>query len=716
MFHARQRSSRFFDRKTKRRLLLAAILFVSSAVGGVSLVYAVVTGTISIDRIDGNGWRASGLSFEVDLRNEPLQARLRIKQLRFDALGARPDGIIRDVTVDCPRLLLQGDHIACERARVDGAFPSLGVQRLRGSIDFDRRTQALAFELTGLTLAKGTAQLNGEWRADAWTARIKLQQGDVNRLQALLRHWVAQLPSFSASGAVDIDVALRGRGEDIRQIEWQANARQLTAGNEVGSLASDSLTLTTQGSLLNESAEPNGGWRFAVSLNAVSGQAYAEPVFLDFGSGPAQLRVNGEWRGGDTLDLHEFVLHHDNTASVSGTATLSIGDRLQIRRLQLHLQHAQFPNVYKTYLQPFLLNGPLGSLKTGGDASGSLEIADNRPLAMSLDLQDVTADDDAKRWSVDGLSGALRWRQQRDVNSPMRSQLSWRSARLLGMEVGMAALKFAAVDRDFSLSESARIPLFDGAVDIASLQVEHAGQPDMTLQLDATLQPISVERLCAAFGWPSFGGRIGGRLADLQLRNGVLTLGTVLQAEIFDGRVSIADLRLEQPFSKWPRLSADIAIERVDLEQVTRAFSFGLITGRLSGKIAHLQMFNWSPIAFDASLYTSPNDRSRHRISQRAVQSIGKLGGSGSGITAALSSGFLRFFKDFNYERLGIACKLENEVCTMSGVESAGAGYYLVKGRGLPRIDVIGNARRVDWPRMVAQLQAVTQSQGPQVR
>jgi len=36
-----------------------------------------------------------------------------------------------------------------------------------------------------------------------------------------------------------------------------------------------------------------------------------------------------------------------------------------------------------------------------------------------------------------------------------------------------------------------------------------------------------------------------------------------------------------------------------------------------------------------------------------------------------------------------------------------------VKGKGLPRIDVIGSSRRVDWPRLVEQLLAATQSEGP---
>jgi hypothetical protein len=48
----------------------------------------------------------------------------------------------------------------------------------------------------------------------------------------------------------------------------------------------------------------------------------------------------------------------------------------------------------------------------------------------------------------------------------------------------------------------------------------------------------------------------------------------------------------------------------------------------------------------------------------------------------------------------------------MDGVAPAPhGGYYLVKGRGIPRIDVIGNSRRVDWPRLVQQLKAATEAQ-----
>ena len=53
----------------------------------------------------------------------------------------------------------------------------------------------------------------------------------------------------------------------------------------------------------------------------------------------------------------------------------------------------------------------------------------------------------------------------------------------------------------------------------------------------------------------------------------------------------------------------------------------------------------------------------------------------------------------------------------MDGIAPAPNGnYYLVKGKGLPRIDRIGSNRPSEWPRLAQQLIAVTESEGPVVQ
>ena len=95
----------------------------------------------------------------------------------------------------------------------------------------------------------------------------------------------------------------------------------------------------------------------------------------------------------------------------------------------------------------------------------------------------------------------------------------------------------------------------------------------------------------------------------------------------------------------------------------------------------------------------------RQRISQRAVQDLTSVGNAS--IVSSLQAKLIGFFDDFGYSRIGIACRLSDEVCAMDGLGSAGEGFIIVEGSGLPRLTVVGYNRRVDWPTLVERLAAV---------
>jgi hypothetical protein len=152
----------------------------------------------------------------------------------------------------------------------------------------------------------------------------------------------------------------------------------------------------------------------------------------------------------------------------------------------------------------------------------------------------------------------------------------------------------------------------------------------------------------------------------------------------------------------------------LDLAQLTGAFSFGRIEGRLDDDVDGLRLVNWQPVAFDAWLGTPAGDRSRKRISQRAIDNISSIGG---GPTGVLSRGVMRFFEDFAYARIGWRCVLRDGVCHMDGLAPAkDGGYVLVQGRLLPRIDVVGFQREVDWNTFLSQLKSASAAQAVEVR
>jgi len=625
------------------------------ALAAAGLVNAVDDASLTVERVVGDGWSAENIAIDWHLAEH---ASATIGRLKLNALAQE----LHNVRIDCPRLQLSARVIGCERARVAANWPQIGAQSLTAKLAYGRTDGSLEAAVSGIKLGDGTAQLAAALRGGAWT----------------------------------FDISLAG----------------VTLNNESGSLASDKLSARIRGS----ARQSGGDWHFAVDVSSSQGQAYAQPIFLDLGAHALRASAVGKLRGTRALTIERFTVDHAQVARGSGSAGFDFGNEQPLRSLTLRLDALEFPGAYESYLQPLLLETSFKAMQTAGKIAGQVEIVDGAPSKVDLAFDDLTFDAGARTFALTSLGGAVHWRADGQAQSE-DSVLRWSGGELLGLALGASELQFNSSARQFRLLQPTRIPLLDGALALESLRIRNAGLPSVAFMVDATLEPIDVKQLCRAFGWPEFGGRVGGTISKLRMREGVVTLGTTLSAQVFDGNVTLSDLRLQQPFGKWPRFAANVAFDNLDLELMTGAFSFGRITGRLSGRVHGLRLFNWAPVAFDARLFTPPGDRSKHRISQRAVENIGSIGGGGAGVTAALSSGFLRFFDDFNYDQLGLSCRLENDVCAMNGVAPApNGGYYLVKGKGLPRIDVIGSSRRVDWPRLVRQLIAATKSGGPTVQ
>jgi len=714
------------------RLLLTLLVVVPLGLAGA--VFAVDNLDLQVERVAGAGWSAENISVQVDL---PQRTQAHAVVARLQLPGQKEP--LRDVRIDCLDLELDRQTIACHRAQITAATTPFGKQQITGRIVYRRPTGAVDLELRGMRLGSGTAVVRASLTDENWDMRAELHGVAIASLLQISPALGIALPAFTATGSISGTLSARG-ADVLRSGTAKLSIAALTANNPAGSIATEKLSLTIDAEVerlamlatARNYKQEHATWRWQARIASSSGQVYAEPLFLDFAAHAVDARASGRYSDAGALLLESFAIEHRQVLSASGTGRLDFAAEQPLRDLNLNVAALRFPGAYESYLQPLLLDTNFKSLTTSGTLAGRISVANGLPQKFDLQLDAIDVDDGARNLVLKALRGEWHWLDDKRVDDRVaatddiekqatlpvaNSRLEWTGGVLLNLDLGAAAIEFSTRGRQFRLLQPTRLPLLDGAIELESFRVRNAGEPTVAFIIDATIQPISAQRLSKAFGWPEFGGSIGGVISKLRMRDGVITLGTTLHAQVFDGEVTISDLRLEQPFGKGPRFASTVGLENLDLELVTRAFSFGRITGRLSGAIAGLQLFNWQPVAFDANLHTPAGDRSPHRISQRAVENIGSIGGSGAGIAQALSSGFLRFFDDFNYDRIGISCRLQNEVCSMDGVEPAPhGGYYLVKGKGLPRIDVIGGAHRVDWPRLVQQLIAVTESEGPVVR
>lgn len=491
--------------------------------------------------------------------------------------------------------------------------------------------------------------------------------------------------------------------QDAAQINAELHAKDFNFSEASGRYAAEKLSADVKLSLHN-----NG--RAQIALETQGGQVYAEPVFADFGVLPLKLDAalikNAKGWG---IERWVSVLGKAGRVEASG----QLDADFKLLTLMAAVQAQDLAPLVATAVQPFLIGSKLDGFTASGRAHAQLAVHDGALQSLSAKLEGVSFAAEKLGLSLDDIRGDLNW-------SPIQStasQLKWAGGAIKKIALGGAQLAFRAQGRDFELLETWRQPLLEGALKVERLNLRGLGQAQLSADFSGALEPLNLTALCKALGWPEFTGTLAGRLPGLTVRDDVWTIDGALEAQLFDGNLRVSKLQAVQPFGVLPRVMADLEMRRLDLERLTRTFSFGRITGRLDGEVKNLRLLNWSPVAFDGRLYSTPDDDSKHRISQRAIDNISAIGG---GPTGFLAHGFMSVFEDFGYDRLGISCVLRDGICQMDGVEPAGSaegqkGYYLVKGAWLPRINVVGYAQRVSWTNLLSQLKSAQASGGPKL-
>lgn len=652
------------------------------------------------------GLRIDGARLRLNVPRNPSDRRLRseFRVQRVDLGGTL--GGWRDLTLSCADTRLDEPEFGCDAATLSGAssgalLPALAIA---ASLGWNLETGALRargrWQLRdGVALQFTARQDQRGWRGSAAVQEASL---------AALRNWLGVQIGLPA------DVAVEGRlsatvdvsgGARVERGAATVTLTELNFGNEAGTVVGENVAVT-----LTARADPQRGQRaLSVTLDSSSGQALFGPALLDLALHPLALRARGEWRD-DSIELFDVAATQRDLSDLGATATIALKPTLSLREADLELRDLRLPQAYTAYAQIALAATDFGTLDTRGRITGSARIRDGELASADARLLGLEIEDTRGKFTMTNLRGNLHWAAAGAAVEP--SVLTWTAGSAYGLSGDGARLEFTAQGASIALSKPARLPIFDGALIIRTLAADAIGSENPALQFEADIEPISLQQLAPAFGWPALAGRLSGRIPRIDYRDKTLTVAGDVEARVFGGRVVGSNLRLQDPLGPWPRLFADVRAFDLDLAEVTQTFSIGSITGRLEGHLLGLELFNWSPVAFDALFQTPPGDRGRHRISARAVGNLSNIGGGGGGVVAALQSGAFKLFDEYDYERVGLRCRLTNDICLMSGIEPSGAGYYIMQGKGLPRIDIIGNAGRVSWPQLMGQIATQMRGEG----
>ncbi|ADJ29140.1 hypothetical protein [Nitrosococcus watsonii] len=665
-------------------------------------VGAVDKFTIHLGDLGGFGWRAEQAVLNVQFRAANQgSVQLHIARLLLPS----PFKQLQQVAIRCGYIELAPSGVRCPEGRVSFSHEGFFVHRSLFSFSYHLETQALSFKLKLPGLAGGSGTIAGDFEDARWQLSISGKSFKLASLFELIASLGLQSAigssEFSFQGRLGIEATLVGQGQFLHTVRLELQLDEVgfsdTSALQVGEAVIGKLQLKGQNT--------QKGWEITGGMKLNGGEAYFHPVYFAFSETPlhaevelTQGKVEGDWK------IPRFSLKQTGVMALSGA--LQWGQQ-GITKARVQAAQTQIPALYQHWLKPFLAGTALGNLTSGGKVALVWTYRSPGRWRLKGFLEGVDMVDQQGRFSMSGLEGTFGWSTHA---IPLTMDVSWRKGSLYALALGAAHFLAESKNNGLWLRQPLRLPVLDGQLLINDFILQNPGASVAHWELEGVLSPLSMEKVSQALGWPVLAGKLSGVIPRVRYREGVVEMGGALLVRLFDGTLVIQNLRLENPLGIVPRLEADIDINRLDLATMTRTFAFGKIEGQLSGELRKLHLVDWQPVQFDAKLATPEDDPLRHRISQQAVENLSRLGGGASGL---LSRSFLGLFKNFSYDKMGLSCRLRRQICEMGGLGSINGGYYIVRGGGFPRIDIIGYTRQVDWPVLIKRLKRVTLVDGP---
>jgi len=645
----------------------AWVLFVLPVTAGDTRV------SLSIEDLESPAFAARRISLELTGADLD-RLRLGIGEL---SVGGRS---WRDVRLECARFSLSTEALACTDGTLRAPEPVAATfSYSMASGRFDVRLSPKPGELWAVA---------GKAAGGTWTLSVSVVNGHAVRVA----DWLPQSIPRPTAGIVGAEFRASGRGDQWSQVEGRMDLSDLAFSDESGLHAGEKVA----GRARLAATRRGEGGEWSADAEWTAGEIFWQPVYLSGGGyrvsahGPLARERVGVTAG-------TAVLGSIGAAEFKGEWDSALGE---VARLALRAPEVELAPLMNVVGRPFLQDTALAESEALGQAAVELSYERGELQSARVELRHAALLDARERFLLGGVNARVPWSRSEAV----RGEITIGAGHLLRVPYGPAVIPLEIQPAGFGVA-AARIPVLEGTLTLEDFEAGHDAS-GWRWSLRGGLSPISMKDLTNALGIHVMHGTLSAVVPRVRYAEKNVDVDGALLINAFDGTAVISGLSLQEPLGRAPRLRAEVDMQRLDLDLLTRTFDFGSMQGRVDVTVRGLELSNWRPVALEARVASSPGDYPR-KISQRAVQNISALGGAGA--AAAIQRSFIGVFEQFGYSRLGLSCRLERGVCHMAGIENAPGGYVIVKGGGIPALTVMGYNRTVSWNELLARLQRITQ-------
>ncbi len=602
--------------------------------------------------------------------------------------------IWRNLRFSCHTFQFSQDSISCD----DGVLRLHKSAAVPAAFHFSFRNKTLDLNLR-TTSNKGTGgwRLSARWGGPAWESVLTVANGQITHIAELLPGRERKLLA-SAKGTINGTAKVRGNAGGPAAIEANFAVDGLAFSDVSGLHAGENISGEITAKAMRQGGQRSGLWEWQTDVTWPQGEVFWQPLY--FVGQDQRFNANGDLDENIIRLLKgSLALAGIGVAELSGVVERSTST---LRDFDLSADNLELSGLFSQVVKPFLASTSFNELKAAGHAGIKWRYRNGASELLNLTLRGASVEDERERFAVRGVYASVPWQAQ----GVSTANISIQSSQLWRIPIGELRIPLEINGQNFAIPRLI-FPVLDGEFVLENFSASRQTQ-SWHWQFSGGLSPISMQKLAEALGTRQMHGTLSGDIPKVSYNGSTIAVDGALLFKVFDGTVELENLKLLDPMGPAPSFTADLAMRNLDLNLLTGTFSFGNMQGRVDVVVNGLELFDWKPIKFDASVTSSPGNYPR-RISQAAVQNISSLGGSGA--AAAIQRSFLHIFEEFGYSKIGWSCSLRNGICRMGGIESEHMpqGYVIVKGGGIPAITVIGYNRNVDWWELINRLQRITQ-------
>jgi len=656
--------------------------------------HALESINIDIENIKAKDWQLNEISLSLfDLQQTSQQFSSSIKEIILPP----PLSNLKLLDIHCNNFTWQQNLIICQKGKA-----KLNFKKVHSKIfdfSFSITDQKSIFSIENFKVNNGKLSLIAEEKKGYWNVSVKAKNLSLKTIYAFLPKKQQVFDEIS-QGNINANIKVKGDQNGVFDFWIKSKFKDLTLQANQGQMATEGVNLEWE----LQAKLQKGEWKWKNVARINQGELYVEPVYLEIKDKALSLKTNGKTVKNNQLLLHHFNITHSDVLSINADGLVNYQPTFRIKQAGLKSEIINLEQFANLYISPFIEETAIEGFKLFGSVNIESHIVKSKITDASMDIKSLEVLDEKKRFEIQNAQGIINW-----SNDPLfetSSEFNWDQLKIRAIPIDASHLKFLLKNKQLTLLEKSILPLLGGSVHINKFNWQYTIGDEPHIYFQGSVNQISLEKLSDALDWTPLSGNLSGYIPGVNYKNKTLTLKGELQAQLFDGTIKVNNLSSSGLFSDFSKFSMDMLIENLDLYEITQKFKMGGMEGRVSGFVNQLYLENWEPVTFYAWIGSPEKDKSRHRISQKAVENIASIGGGGA--ADIISKGFLRFFDTFQYDRLGFGCYLHQGVCQLMGVEAADQGYYLVKGGGLPRIDIKGYNTQMDWHILMQRLSRIS--------